>query len=301
MSKKTTYLLGMALTIIIGTFLYMKFCCNCYCSNAETNAKPAIVAAPALPSSNFAISGNEFNYQCTDNFRFAKNDFKNLNPIGDSINLGIKNLKMFFDKNPNQQVLITGFATTDEKNTSAYPNLGIARANDIKNYFVSKGFSPAQFDCKGELVEKWKMNADTLLGPANFKVNMIDAATPKIDWTSVKDKINANPLILYFNTNQSEINLTPEERQKVADLVEYLDNVPDSKLSVVGHTDNSGDRKINTKLGLDRAIFAKDYLVKNNVGADRIDTSSKGPDEPIADNKTDDGKAKNRRTVITIK
>ncbi len=301
MSKKLTYLLGIALTIILGTFLYMKFCCNCCGTKKEIAIKPIPITTPVLQSNNFVINDLGFNYKCNENFRFAKNDFKYHTPLGDSVDLGIKNLKLFFDKAPIHQLSITGFATSSEKNTSAYPNLGIARANNIKNYFVSKGFSPSQFICKGKIVDAWKMNADTLLGPASFKINMINATVPKIDWKSVKEKINTNPLILYFNTNQSEISLAPEEREKIADLVEYLDNVPDSKLSIIGHTDNLGNRNINTKLGLERAIFAKDYLVKNNISGNKIDATSKGPDEPIADNKTDEGKAKNRRTVITIK
>lgn len=301
MSRRLTYLLGIALIIILGTFLYMKFCCNCCSAKKEIITKPIQITTPVLQSNNFVINDLGFSYQCNENFRFVKNDFKNITPVGDSVDLGIKNLKLFFDKSPIHQLLITGFATSLEKNTSAYPNLGIARANDIKNYFVSKGFSPSQFICKGKIVDAWKMNGDTLLGPASFKINMIDATVPKIDWISVKEKINTNPLILYFNTNQSEINLTAEEREKIADLVEYLDNVPDSKLSIIGHTDNLGNRNSNTKLGLERAIFAKKYLVKNDIAGNRIDTTSKGSDEPIADNKTDEGKTKNRRTVITIK
>jgi OOP family OmpA-OmpF porin len=56
----------------------------------------------------------------------------------------------------------------------------------------------------------------------------------------------------------------------------------------------------NTQLGQNRADFAKEYLAKNGISADRIISSSKGPDEPIADNATTEGKAKNRRTVVTI-
>jgi OmpA-OmpF porin, OOP family len=303
MSKKTSYLLGIALTIILGTFLYQKFCCNAACGDCASGNSEKVAVAPIDVSSNkFALKGTDFNYQCNDNFKFMKNGFNNILPVGDSVNMGINNLKMFFDKNPNQKLLITGYATSDEKNTSAYPNLGEARANDIKNYFVSKGFSAAKFDTKGEIREVWKMNADTLLGPADYKILTSEmATTEKIDWNVMKTKLNANPLILYFNTGQAEINLSAEERQKVADLVHYLDNVPDSKLSAVGHTDNAGNRDTNIKLGLNRANFAKEYLAKNGVSVDKIETSSKGPDEPIADNKTADGKAKNRRTVVTIK
>jgi outer membrane protein OmpA-like peptidoglycan-associated protein len=252
-------------------------------------------------SNSLKFTGDGFDYQCNDNFKFLKDGFRNIQPVSDSINLGINNLKMFFDKNPNHKLVITGYATSEEKNTSAYPNLGFARANDVKNYFVSKGFSPSQFDTTGELKEVWKSYNDTLLGPIGYKIIAVSGADKKEDWNAIKAKINANPLVLYFNTGQAEINLTPEERQKVADLVNYLDNVSSSKLSTVGHTDNAGNRDTNIKLGLNRANFAKDYLSKNGVSSDRIEASSKGPDEPITDNSSTEGKAKNRRTVVTIK
>jgi OmpA-OmpF porin, OOP family len=301
MSKRTTYLLGMAVTIIIGTFLYLKFCCKC--CDAPKQIVTATIPENSVPqaNSNFELKNNEIDFTCNQNFKFLKNNSQNILPVSDSVNLGIKNLKILFDKNPNQKLVITGYAKNTEINTSAFPNLGEARANSIKNYFISKGFAAEQFDCKGEILKDWNTNLDTILGPAKFKIQQMDATTPQIDWASVKEKINANPLILYFNTNQSEINLTPEERQKVSDLVHYLDNVPAAKLNVVGHSDNVGDRNLNIKLGLERANFAKDYLVKNNVFANKIETSSKGPDEPIADNKTATGRSKNRRTVIKIK
>ncbi|WP_395044373.1 OmpA family protein [Flavobacterium sp.] len=303
MTKKTSYLLGILLTIVFGTFLYQKYCCNCCKEETFKTAKDSVYVGSETDISlnKFKLNGEGFDYQTNDNFNFLKDNFKTVIPVSDSINIGIDNLKAFFDKNPNLKLMVTGYATSDEKNTSAYPNLGFARANDVKNYFVSKGFSASKFDTTGEIRDAWKMSSDTLLGPVDYKLFAVEATSEKTDWNAMKTKINANPLILYFNTGQADINLTEEERQKVADLVNYLDNVSGAKLDAVGHTDNVGDRTINTRLGLERANFAKDYLVKNGVGNDKIETSSKGPDEPLADNNTADGKAKNRRTVVTIK
>ena len=304
MSKKTLYILGILGTILIGTLLYNIFCCQDCCKDEVQASKPALTDNSGMGNYNiFNISGDDLNYQCHDNFRFLSNSFNNIQPVNDSINTGIGLLKNYFDKNKVDKLVITGYALNSEKNTSAFPNLALARANDLKSYFVSKGIDANRFETKGEMRDAWKMSGDTLLGNADFRIlEGKEISTEKtVDWADMKTKLNADPLILYFNTNQSEINLSPAERQKVADLVNYLDNVQGSGLNAVGHTDNIGDRTINTKLGLDRANFAKEYLAKNGVGADKIATSSKGPDEPIADNKTSDGKAKNRRTVITIK
>ena len=304
MSKKLLYILGILGTIAIGTWLYSFMCCPTCCQD-----KPADAVAPAVLTTNattgdynkFNLSGKDLAYTCSDNFRFLSNDFKNIQPVNDSINTGIGLLKTYFDKNKDKLV-ITGYALNSEKNTSSYPNLALARANDLKNYFVSKGIESNRFELKGELRDAWKMSGDTILGNADFRIMQAEeVATEKTeDWAALKAKINANPLTLYFNTGQAQINLTDEEKQKVADLSRYLDNVEGAKLNAVGHTDSAGNRETNIKLGLNRANFAKDYLAKNGIIGSKIDATSKGPDEPIADNKTTDGKAKNRRTVVTL-
>ncbi|HEX7713918.1 MAG TPA: OmpA family protein, partial [Bacillota bacterium] len=75
-----------------------------------------------------------------------------------------------------------------------------------------------------------------------------------------------------------------------------LQDNPDVKLMIVGHTDNTGTVENNQKLSLTRADNVKEYLISRfKVPADRLQTSGKGDSEPITDNKTADGKALNRR------
>ncbi len=304
MSTKALYILGILATIGLGTYFYNSMCCP-YCEKTLQSDAPIVAQTDFKGMGNynkFNISGKDITYTCHDNFRFLSNDYQNIQPVNDSINNGIGLLKTYFDKNKDKLIIIS-YALVSEKNTSAFPNLALARANNLKEYFVSKGIESNRFELKGELRDAWKINKDTVYGAADFKIlEGEEIATQKVeDFTALKAKINANPLILYFQTNQTDVNLSVEDRQKVADLVRFLDNIAGTKLSVVGHTDNVGDRAINTKLGLGRAEFAKSYLSKNGISASKIVTSSKGPDEPIADNKTDEGKSKNRRTVVTIK
>jgi OOP family OmpA-OmpF porin len=300
MSKKILYLLGIFATILIGTYWYNKVCCGQECCKEEKTIEKSVVVEKTDNLNLFKITGTDFNYDCPDNFRFLSNDFKNLQPVNDCVNVGIGNLKSYFEKNTKSKIKITGYAMNSEKNTSAFPNLALARANDLKNYFVSKGIASDRFEIEGELRDTWKVSNDTVLGAADFKI--LQASEEKTtDWTAMKAEYNADPLILYFNTNQTEIKLTIEQKQKVADLANYLNNVKSSSLKAIGHSDNVGDRTKNTELGLNRANFTKMYLNKNGIQADQIETASKGPDEPIAENTTAKGKAKNRRTVVTIK
>lgn len=303
MSKKIFYLLGIALVIILGTILYIKFCCNC--DAAQPNLAVEKRPPTAIKNDNFVpfiINGSGFEFQTNDNFKFLKNNPAAIQPISDSISIGIEKLKTFLVSNPKQKITITGYATSDETNTTKFENLGLARANDVKNYFVSKGLVSSQLDTKGEIINSWRTNADTLIGPVEYEFATIETTSAaNDDWSALKEKINANPLILHFNTNKSSFNLNEEGQQKVADISKYLKNVKNTSVLIVGHSDNVGNRDLNIDLAQKRADFSKNYLIKNGIEASRIDTESKGPDEPIGDNTTAEGKASNRRTVITIK
>ncbi len=111
---------------------------------------------------------------------------------------------------------------------------------------------------------------------------------------------NANPLILHFETGQTSIDLSAQDREKVTDIIHYLDNVDSAKLAVTGYTDNVGSAAKNVTIGQERADFAKQYLEKNGIAGAKISSASKGPENPIASNATPEGKAKNRRTEVKI-
>lgn len=299
MTKKTSYLLGIGATLLIGTILYYYLCCNC--KNDNQNLPEVAAGKPSENSilSTFSIDGNDFSHKNAGSFDFATGDFNAIVPLKDSINIGIDNLKTFLSKN-DQQISITGFALSSEKNASAFENLGLARANNVKNYFVSKGIAADLIAINGIIKDDLNKNGTTIYGPVSINVSEISAETPSIDWAGVKAKLNANPLILYFNTGQASIDLSVSDRKKITEITRYLDNVEGSKLDVIGHTDNVGDKTKNIKLGLDRANFAKNYLASNGISKDRIASSSKGSAEPIAENNTKQGKAKNRRVEVKI-
>ncbi|MFW0735896.1 OmpA family protein [Flavobacterium sp. T12S277] len=303
MSKKALYLLGIAITIILGTFLYLKFCCNCTMKTpAVDTEKVSTVVAQDDTSVPFILNGSGIDYHTNDNLKFLKNSFAVVLPVSDSVSIGVQNLKTFLIANPKQKITITGYATSDETNTTAAENLGLARANEIKKYFVSQGIAEAQLNTKGEVIDKWKTIKDTLIGPAEYTFDAPEAAPAVTDeWVILKEKINGDPLILHFNTNKSSDHLTAAEEQKVADLVKYMEHVKKAVILVVGHSDNVGNRDSNVTLGQKRAEFSKNYLSKKGIDGNRITTESKGPDEPIGENTTAEGKATNRRTVITIK
>jgi outer membrane protein OmpA-like peptidoglycan-associated protein len=84
------------------------------------------------------------------------------------------------------------------------------------------------------------------------------------------------------------------------DLAKLLDERAGWKLIVTGHTDNVGSEKSNMTLSKARAASIKDFMTKAGIDASRIDTKWYGPNRPIADNTTTEGRQKNRRVELTI-
>ncbi|WP_309477233.1 OmpA family protein [Tenacibaculum aquimarinum] len=167
---------------------------------------------------------------------------------------------------------------------------------------VSKGISSKLINTFGKLNDEMAPDANGIFhGPLGFDIFTRSEDSSSSDEALAKacEAIKANPLVLHFNTGQASINLTAEQRQKIADISRCVDKLG-AKVQVVGHTDNTGNADNNMVLGQNRADFAKKYLVNNGILSNNINATSKGPNEPIADNATDEGKAKNRRTVVTI-
>jgi len=75
---------------------------------------------------------------------------------------------------------------------------------------------------------------------------------------------------------------------------------PDANITVEGHTDSQGQRQYNMDLAQKRADAVRDQLVARGVAADRIKTVGVGPDRPVADNKSAEGRANNRRVEIIV-
>lgn len=309
MSKKTSYLLGILLTIIIGTLLYCYLCDDCHCNPkekvAETETNTVVPAEPEVKSvtrNGLSLTDNngDFNIKINDNFNFKTSNFSILEPLSEKVTTEVNRLKDYLATNPLKTVDIIGYYRGDETNDSAFPNLGIARANAVKNYLVSQSIDAKQINTEGRLKDDINPDdANTLYGPLEFGILTSEADAKDEALEAACAEIRKNPIILYFNTGQAQINLTAEQRKKIATISRCVDKLG-HKVHVVGHTDSQGRASSNMKLGQDRADFGKNYLVKNGILANNIVAISKGKTEPIADNNTEEGRVKNRRTVITI-
>lgn len=94
--------------------------------------------------------------------------------------------------------------------------------------------------------------------------------------------------------------LKPEGKAKLDDLADKVKGLNLEVIIAVGHTDSRGTDAYNQKLSVRRAEAVKAYLTDKGIEANRIYTEGKGESQPVADNKSDEGRAKNRRVEIEV-
>ncbi|MEX0290182.1 MAG: OmpA family protein [Flavobacteriaceae bacterium] len=303
MTKTTTNLIGIIIVILAGIYFYVMYCSECNAENQKEAAVESEMVKPTVPEATsypFSFSDGDFAYNLKDNFNFNVSSASFLEPLSQNVKDAIvPGLKNFLTENANKVINIVGLYKNDEKNPTAFPNLGFARANAVKNYFISQEISSDQINIDGKLMPDMVAEGKIFLGPVGYSLGE-KSATLEEEMSALLQKIMADPLVLYFDTGEATINLNASQRQKVADISRYLDKVKGARCDVIGDTDNVGKRRDNIRLGQERADFIKSYLANNGIAATKIKADSKGPRDPIASNDTEEGRAKNRRTVVTL-
>jgi OOP family OmpA-OmpF porin len=125
------------------------------------------------------------------------------------------------------------------------------------------------------------------------QVKPVEAPKPK----PVAEKVTFAADVL-FDFDKSLVK--PEGKSKLDDLSGKVKGVNLEVVIAIGHADSIGSDAYNQKLSVRRAESVKAYLVSKGIEANRIYTEGKGEKQPVADNKTREGRAKNRRVEIEV-
>ena len=187
-------------------------------------------------------------------------------------------------------LVITGWYRASEANGE---QLALARAAAIRDMLAPE-FPPGRVRLAAKMVDDALAEGGNPMESASFSWSKMvlkkeDSAVIESD----KDVI----LLFPFNST---------ERDRDAKVEAYLKDLcakhkgTTATFNVTGHTDNVGTDEENIALGLARAKTVAGSLVRNGIAATRINTTSKGEAEPVADNSTDEGRQQNRRVVITV-
>ena len=157
------------------------------------------------------------------------------------------------------------------------------------------GWTPATSapECDGALKPVLKVQAPQPQATAPVAISSPKVQLPQPVVT--KTTYQADTL---FDFDKSVIK--PEGKQVLDELVNKLKTIKLEVIIVVGHTDSIGTDAYNMKLGGRRAAAVQAYLVSKGVEKSRVYVESKGEKQPVADNKTDAGRAKNRRVEVEV-
>lgn len=136
---------------------------------------------------------------------------------------------------------------------------------------------------------------------ASYKLIVVqeDAAAQVITAQKMLDEMTkAGFITLYITFDTAKWDIKPESRGTVDQIVALLKGNPNLKVSIEGHTDNAGTPAANKTLSENRAKSVMDAVVAGGIPAARVKSAGFGQERPIADNRTEDGRAKNRRVEL---
>ena len=124
----------------------------------------------------------------------------------------------------------------------------------------------------------------------------------EITANAILDELNkTGKAILYINFDSGKSTIKKASMPVVEQIIEMMNQAPDIQISVEGHTDSDGSNEANLKLSQARAKSVVEAIVKGGIDKSRLSSAGFGEEKPIADNSTEEGKAKNRRVELVKK
>lgn len=297
-SRFTLVLILLILWIILGSWLSRKYLCG-------MGSDTSVVAPIEEPKDDcnycwLAKDGAAFTTgNVLNNFRFKRSGF-DVVPMTAEVRGAVDGISTYLDGHADRALNITGYYDSLEAYSGMLSDLGLARANAIKNIFVAKGVDAGRINISskygaGDHYLNDTLNMGAMLAFAGY------ASDGDARLAAIKDRLFGKPITLYFDTGENSISLSSQQRTDFTDLIYYLDRVGDSKLAIGGHTDDRGNLTSNVTLSKDRAAFARDYLARNGgISTDRMPIEGYGPNSPIASNNSSSGRAKNRRVEVIL-
>ncbi|XXF75934.1 OmpA family protein [Myxococcaceae bacterium GXIMD 01537] len=161
----------------------------------------------------------------------------------------------------------------------------------------------AVFQVKRGAAERWVRVSYVNAGEL-YTLHIVDVGTMEqkveVSANEMREALEKDGYIalhgILFDTGKADIK--PASEPLLAEIVTLLSSDKALKLSVEGHTDNVGDKKVNLTLSKKRAESVMKYLVGKGIDAKRLKSDGKGDTVPVGDNRSEDGRSKNRRVEL---
>ncbi len=133
-----------------------------------------------------------------------------------------------------------------------------------------------------------------------YEITAVSAGGTRSASTTVTVRKVVDKLTLHVNFDFNKATIRKPDDADLQKAIAFIKKYPSAQISLVGYTDGIGSDAYNLKLSERRAESVKEYLVKHGIDASRIQASGRGKADPIGDNKTEKGRAENRRVEVLI-
>ncbi len=298
------------------------------CADDAPSTTVATSSAPVFTLSD----GARFSVGLPGTFNFAKSG---VTPNMAGFDAPLDSIATYLQNNPDRQLTLTGYYSAAETNPSSFSNLGIARAEAVKEMLIQRGVPAASLLTAG--VEKadiaFSAAGDSVIAGVNGSfAAMVITAPAQPDSLASTSAISASaastsvasassagtpvteealakaekfesvfkPIDLYFKTNSSDYIRTDETKKFFKEAIAYLRKNKDKSLILTGYTDNVGPDAANLALSKKRAGSVKTRLLSQGVGASQVKVDGKGEADPKASNDTESGRKANRRVTVVV-
>ncbi|MDQ1591235.1 MAG: OmpA-OmpF porin, family [Pyrinomonadaceae bacterium] len=139
----------------------------------------------------------------------------------------------------------------------------------------------------------------------NAKVQPTDSPSAEIKeptgaGSNVQQRQSSASSMAVVRFESGNLTLSPQAQADLVKVFNMMSENPSIKVEVGGYTDNEGNPVRNLKLSVKRAILVKDYLVRLGIPSERVVVQGYGSVNPLADNKTAEGRAQNRRVEVNL-
>lgn len=194
------------------------------------------------------------------------------------------------------QVIVSDFNETPISNAQVklYDTSGVYKyggtTNEDGNFDIT--MSPGKYRIK--LIQEGEVKKDKIINLPELEGRRIYNQVRIFVLYEQRDQFTLENLLFEYNS----AHIYEESYPILNKLVDYLLNEGDAQFEIAGHTDDVGSDEDNLILSRNRANAVRDYLIARGIEADRLIAMGYGESEPIADNETEDGRAKNRRTEV---
>ena len=261
-----------------------------------TTIEPEVIIPPTPP---LLIADSPYLVlKSAGNFKFAKGgviaDKTDVYPEMDS-------LALYLAANQKKSLTITGFYSSKEKNTTNFPDLGLARASDVKNWLISKRIQESKISIKSQRKEDIIFDNDSFVGGIAFNFDKKNSDSEAGLANEQKFESIFKPLDLYFPTAGTHYIVTDQNQKFISEAKKYMVQNKERKLIITGHTDDEDSSEWNLTLSKKRANVVRKQLIYLGISPYRIIALGKGETEPKASNDTPAGKRANRRVTIVVK